>query len=381
MAPGVGRKFPSFRPHGVSHRFCFGDFFFKIEIRVFLQELCLPSGQAGRLPRLIYLIRPVAQHAFISGQGNDSLVPVVGEIRMAFHKCIDQRDDVIIADAHAPVILDIAVLHFSVFIHDQLFRKSVPGHIVVIAAVVLTEDKGLLSCRKPDLLRRNRPVLRHFHHIVHADHDIAPVVHLLDDGIKLGDRGHNLIIAIHILVPVKRFRVIPDKGMEKYMGNLVNRVRGTAGFCLLIGGNQDLAPVAAVKSGLSFQQFDRGVIVVLGRQPVRLRLKALLLRAHPLLRLRLALRRFHQIPGLRRPGIVIYFKLCLIEKQRRKARQNQDQERNQALHDQRAASPADLPLCDRQILSAQSILLRERFLLMIQKYFIILCTPITAKFD
>ena len=91
-------KLPSFFFHGICHFFRLLSFLFPgcfVEIRVLFEEFLLVLIQVFSC--LVCDIGAITEYTVVSGQSNDSLMSVIGEIRMLFHKAIDQRHHIVIA--------------------------------------------------------------------------------------------------------------------------------------------------------------------------------------------------------------------------------------------------------------------------------------------
>ena len=246
MAPGMGCEFPSLCLHGICHCGCLCHFFIEIKVRILIEEDSLKLCQAVFLPGLIYFIRPVTKHAFISGQCQDPFVSVVGEVRMLLDKGIDDRHDIVVPHRDRAIIFDICILDFAVIGNDQFLGKSVAVHIVIVAAVILAHHEWSLSGRKEDLLGLQTAVICHLHHVMQTHHHITAVIHLCQDRVELGHSRHDLIVAGFISITVKCLRIVPHQSVEKDMGNLVDRIRAASGLGCLIGRNQILEPVISV---------------------------------------------------------------------------------------------------------------------------------------
>ena len=264
---------------------------------------------------------------------------------MLLHKCINQRHDIVISDAHCPVILNQGILDLPVLRHNQLLRKAVILHIVVVAAVILRQHKGFLSRRQQNFPFRDRSVVRHLAHIVEADHHIPLVIHLLDDSVELGDRGHNLVVPGCGCIRVKCLCIIDNQRVEEHMRDLVNRIRLTAVLRLLIGIDKCLELVVLPEVLLRLEQIDRTVIIILRGKQVRLRLHSLKIRIAAGAALLLRRRSLFLLQRLR-----IWIRIGLhlsgfIDKKSGQKRQDHNQQGNHAPEEHIASSPPVCSLC------------------------------------
>ena len=191
---------------------------------------------------------------------------------MLLHKCVNQRHDIVISDAHCSVILEQGILDLPLLRHNQLLRKAIVLHIVVVAAVILRQYKGFLSRRQQNLLFRDRSVVRHLTHIVEADHHIPLVIHLLDDSVKLGDGCHDLIVPGCGCIRIKCLCIVDNQRVKEYMCDLVDRIWLAAALRLLIGVGKRLELVVLPEVLLRLEQIDRTVIIILRGKQIRLRL-------------------------------------------------------------------------------------------------------------
>ena len=156
---------------------------------------------------------------------------------MLFHKPVDQWNHIVIPYRNTAVIFHIFIADLAIIVHDQLRRKTVTIHIVIIAHVILRKHKRYFTRRKQNFPAGHVSILIHFRQIINADHDVTLFIHALCDLVKFIDRSHHLIIISGLIVSVKSLRSIFDQGMIKHMRHLFRCPGHTGIFFLLINLN------------------------------------------------------------------------------------------------------------------------------------------------
>ena len=113
-----------------------------------------------------------------------------------------------------------------------------------------------------------------------ADQHKSPVIHGLQDLLKLRLRRHNLVVAGFPPVPVEGLRIVHDEGVEKYMGNLGRILADKGGLDAFVFGDL-FCHRRILRPGTFLKICDGPVIVILHSQtvcPLQEARKALILR-------------------------------------------------------------------------------------------------------
>ena len=185
---------------------------------------------------------------------------------MLFHKAIDQRNHVVISHGYASVVFHIFIADLSLIIHDQLRGIAVTVHVMIIAYIILREDKRRFPGRKKDLSLRDVPVVICLCHVLDAYHHIALVIHDLRDLVKLINSCHDLIIICFFVISVKRFGWIFDQNMIKNMCHLFKGPCRTGCFYVFVFFCSRLHLLIRIIGRSLFQKIDSFVIVILTGQ-------------------------------------------------------------------------------------------------------------------
>ena len=99
-----------------------------------------------------------------------------------------------------------------------------------------------------------------------AHQDKAAGVHVLQDLFEFRPGGHDLVVVVLLVVPVKGAGVVHDQDMEEYVGDFLGILTHQSGFRLLIGGDGCLY-IFAVRDVGALKKLYGAVIVVHGRHP------------------------------------------------------------------------------------------------------------------
>ena len=154
---------------------------------------------------------------------------MVGEIRMLLHELIQNRHQIIVPNGNISVLIGILVFRLSIFIQNHLIRKAVTFHVNVVIHIVLGHHKGLLALRKHNLLLhhflRSVRLFLHFRQIMHVHHHVAPVVHFLDDFLKLRNGGHYGIELLSLMGVCQSPVYIHNQDMEENVSDIIHIYR------------------------------------------------------------------------------------------------------------------------------------------------------------
>ena len=193
-----------------------------------------------RIFPLVRRIGAVAEDTVIAGHGNDALGTAIGEVRMLLNELIQNRDEVVGADGNRAVVHDHLIEGLAVRSHNDVLRKAVSVHVLVIVDIVLGENKSGFAGREHDiapdhLLAAGLGIVDLVGDIMNANQDIALVVHRLHHLLELGLGRHDIVVAVLAIVAVKGLLVVHDERMEEDVRNLLRILtnQGTLDFIVL----------------------------------------------------------------------------------------------------------------------------------------------------
>ena len=229
MPPGMGGKLVAIRLQGLR------QFLHRFPIRRNVLIRCVVRIIIFRI-RIIGLIRPIPQYAVVAGEGQNRLVSVIAEVRMLLHKGIQDRHQIIVADGDIALCIRILQLQPAVRVQHHLIRKAPALHILIVADIILRNHDGLLPLRQQNLLLHHmlgavRIGLRR-RDVVKPHQHIAARIKLLQNGLKLRNRGHGGIEVVPQPVIRQCPVLVHNQGMHKNVGDflVVRRNTGRPGL-------------------------------------------------------------------------------------------------------------------------------------------------------
>ena len=251
VAPAVGSQLPAV----IAQALC--------DLANFL-AICLDV----RVFPLVRRIGAVAEDTVIAGHGNDALGTAVGEVGMLFYELIQNRDEVVGADGNRAVVHDHLIEGLAVRSHNDVLRKAVSVHVLVIVDIVLGENKSGFAGREHDiapdhLLAAGLGIVDLVGDVVDAHQDIALVVHRLHHLLELGLGRHDVVVAVLAIVAVKGLLVVHDERMEEDVRNLLRILTNQGTFDFIVLCDCSLSGFRLCGLFIGFDGGNCGIVVIL----------------------------------------------------------------------------------------------------------------------
>ena len=205
---------------------------------------------------------------------------VIAEVRMLLHKGIQDRHQIIVADGDIALCIRILQLRPAVRVQHHLIRKAPALHILIVADIILRNHDGLLPLRQQNLLLHHmlgavRIGLRR-RDVVKPHQHIAARIKLLQNRLKLQNRGHGGIEVVPQPVIRQCPGLVHNQGMHKNVGDFLVVRRNASRPGLRIRRHRRLH-LRIFGIGRIRQECNGPVIIILLRLQRRLRQKLLLL--------------------------------------------------------------------------------------------------------